>query len=247
MLLTFGNSVQAQLEMRQRPDCEATLDATGGGTDGQSFDNRTSACVVWYFSYFSNGFSALSVTVQAAPDSNGQPGTFASWTAARSFGALPMTTLTNQGTTLVGFEPWVRLRLNSATGTGRLIGRIYGYKGQVPSNYIESGIPGVVVPALVRQVQAFGEGTEISTLANTAVKATAGILNHVTVNLGAAGTIELWDATSANCTATPTGTRRGIITTVAGTLETLTYNMRMANGICVRTVTAVGNITVGFN
>lgn len=89
-------------------------------------DNRSGACLSWTFSYYSYGFSALSVIVQNAPDSNGTPGSFSTFTAAT--GSNPSTVTTFTQSTYTNYAPWVKVTLSSVTGTGALVGSLYCYK-----------------------------------------------------------------------------------------------------------------------
>lgn len=90
------------------------------------------------------------------------------------------------------------------------------------------------------------QGTNITTTTATAVKATSGFLHTVTVNTGAAGTIILFDLSSASCTGTPATNQKATITATATTLQTFTYDMNFVNGICVKASVAM-DITVSAN
>lgn len=109
-------------------------------TAGASFNATSVKCVAWTFSYFSEGFSALTVQVEYAPDSGGTPGT---WTvipvANLVSGTLPLTNIVSSNITINGYFPWMRVNLTSATGTGfinyTLVGNSYvGASSQVSSS-----------------------------------------------------------------------------------------------------------------
>jgi hypothetical protein len=89
-------------------------------------------------------------------------------------------------------------------------------------------------------------GTNVTTTAATAIKGTPGFLHTVTINTGGAGTLTIFDLGSAACTGTPATNQRATITAVAGTLQTLTYDMNFFNGICTKASVAM-DYTVSFN
>lgn len=98
-------------------------------TDGATLDNRiptTPGCNVLALEYYSKGFSALSIELQGAPDVNGSAGSFV--TVASSFvtyGANPGITLQNV-TTFNTYYPWLRVHVNSVTGTGTITYKLQG-------------------------------------------------------------------------------------------------------------------------
>lgn len=81
--------------------------------------------------------------------------------------------------------------------------------------------------------------THITGTTATAVNASAGILHTITVNLGAAGTISVFDLTAASCTGTPTTPLIAKITATATTLQTFTYDILATNGVCVQASVAM--------
>lgn len=124
------------------------------------FNNTTLQCAGWRFSYYSEGFSALSIELDGAPDSNGSPGTWAAITAATpcSFtGSNPMTATTS-GTALFSncYFPWISINVTSATGTGSIVaganglntaasntGGAAGSGGSFLSGTTDPGVPAV--------------------------------------------------------------------------------------------------------
>jgi hypothetical protein len=104
-----------------------TAAGSSGGNGAPFFDNRGSQCQTWTLSYQSYGFSAVSLQFDKAPDSTGAPGSFTVWTDLLS-GSLPLTTTTYTQITGYKYAPWVRVTLNSKTGTGRIYGSLLGYR-----------------------------------------------------------------------------------------------------------------------
>lgn len=133
----------AQTTTQINPDCVIPFGISGGsplvaaGTSttptmggGQ---NTRYGCFVWRMLYFVNGFSAVSILVQAAPDNSGVPGSWASFSGTAcgsppclTDGSNPNTSITFAATGLAGGPPWLRVTLSSATGTGGVFGVMYG-------------------------------------------------------------------------------------------------------------------------
>jgi hypothetical protein len=119
--------MNAQGNVQVQPDCIVNFQFTAVGT--QQFGNLAlTGCQVWYLTYSSTGFSALSLAVQDAPDNGGVPGSWVNWAGTVVSGSNPNTATTSAATALTGFYPWVRVNLTSATGTGRVSGTLYGWK-----------------------------------------------------------------------------------------------------------------------
>src|SRR5580765_5085836 len=95
-ILLCAESVRAQAP--RPPDCilpfsfTAASPSVSTGNRAFQYDNRGSACTTWHLVYWNNGFSALSIEVDEAPDSTagGTPGTWVTWPNLAS-GALPLT------------------------------------------------------------------------------------------------------------------------------------------------------------
>ena len=118
-------NAQQQQNVVVQPDCIATFVLSGVGT--QQINNLGAGCINWTVSYSSTGFSGLSLVVQDAPDSAGVPGAWVTF-AGTTTGSNPNTSTTSATTTLVGYYPWMRVNVTSATGVGKITGTLYGYK-----------------------------------------------------------------------------------------------------------------------
>lgn len=96
-----------------------TLDATHTSV---LFDNQTHGCYFWAISYFSSGFTALSLTFEQAPNglNSSTPGTFTTFTG------FPVSFVGDNAQTAIGFSSWVRVRLASFSGTGTITGQMVG-------------------------------------------------------------------------------------------------------------------------
>lgn len=103
-----------------------TCGQTGSFTiaaNGTALDNRlntTAGCIQFRLTYFSTGFSALSIQIEGAPDVAGAAG---SWTAIASAnvaqGTNPSTGL--QGEVMIqAYFPHIRVAVSSVTGTGTI-------------------------------------------------------------------------------------------------------------------------------
>lgn len=106
-------------------DCIVNFRFTAAGSSA-NLDNRTKGCVTWASTYTSTGFSALSITVQGAPDSSGAPGAFG--TVAAAAGSNPSTAATQASATFATYFPWMRVNLAGLTGTGSVTGTLYGWR-----------------------------------------------------------------------------------------------------------------------
>jgi hypothetical protein len=125
--LAFAASAFAQ--NKTTPDCDVPFTFTiatersqfgGCGQNGQGTWE-------WRVVYFVNGFSAVSVELQDAPDSSGAPGTWVTWAGTVTSGYSNPSTATPQGSiSATGYFPWVSVLLVSKTGTGSVSGHLYG-------------------------------------------------------------------------------------------------------------------------
>lgn len=112
------------------PNCNQTnVILTAAGT-GASFNATSVKCVAWTLSYFSEGFTVISIQIESAPDVNGVPGAWGAIAAGSiAQGTNPITSTVSGTLTVNGYFPWVRVNLVTATGTGKvnysLIGNSY--------------------------------------------------------------------------------------------------------------------------
>ena len=137
------------------PDCIVSFSFTSA-TTGVAIDNRYKGCTSWTLSYASTGFTVVSLTVQSAPDNSGVPGTWATFAGSVVTGINPNTAITQASTVLSGYEPWVRANLATATGSGTLVGALYGYREPPVTNTT------VVIPGTVTVVGPAATGTALS-------------------------------------------------------------------------------------
>jgi hypothetical protein len=87
----------------------------------------------------------------------------------------------------------------------------------------------------------------IVTATTTTVTAQGSTLVSITINGGTVGAVSLFDIGSAGCTGAPASGAFGVIVALAAnTARTLTYNLRVKNGICVVTAQAT-DVTVTYN
>ena len=111
------------------PDCQLFMSFSTAASTA-TFDNRTAACVTWTVQYTATGFTGLTLTFQSAQGAV-TPGTFGAYGGTLVTGANPMTITTGEvssfknGTVNI---PWVRMTLSGLSGTGNVVGVLYGYK-----------------------------------------------------------------------------------------------------------------------
>jgi len=139
------------------PNCnQQNFIMTAAGTvtqNGQTTNfNATSAkCVAWTFSYFSEGFSGVSIQIESAPDNAGVPGAFTIIPSANiAIGTNPLTATTFGTMTISGYFPWVRVNLTTATGTGVVNYTLVGnsYVGPASNTLASTGAAATTVKAI---------------------------------------------------------------------------------------------------
>jgi hypothetical protein len=226
LLLALLPLAQAQTNVKVAevaPDCNLwfSLSAVGNSTD---FDNRTNGCKYWTVAYVSNGFTAVSVAVRAAPDNVGAPGAYADWPGTVILGVNPNVATTQASSQLGGYYPWVCVRLGSKTGAGTVAGRLYGWREQ---GALTVAIPGTVVGYLGCNLSAAfnlaGAGsTQIVALSGTKTIRVC----HISMSTVAGEDIKLVQGTGVNCVTGPadlTGLYKNALTIALdlnGTLST---------------------------
>jgi hypothetical protein len=142
----FSISLFAQTQVVQQPLCSfnfGPLTATGAQpVNGLDFHNQ--GCMFWTFEYKSTGFSVVSIVLQGAPDMNGSPGTWVTLPGTVSIGTNPATSITGAFTAVTvsptNAAAWIRINLTTATGTGSIAGRAYGYPN-TPGGMASGGCP----------------------------------------------------------------------------------------------------------
>src|SRR5260370_24947400 len=117
----LGQSVQPQVGLNFST---AAGNAPGILPGGNGFNNQTLGCTSWVLTYNSNGFSALSMVIQSAPDAGNTPGTWVTFAGAVSSGVNPNTVTTQAQTVITGYFPWIRVNLTSVTGSGSIAGAL---------------------------------------------------------------------------------------------------------------------------
>jgi hypothetical protein len=116
-------------------DCNVYFGA-GGGTalagagNSVQFSNRAKNCYDWRISYQSQGFSAVSLIVEIAPDVAGVPGSWITFAVPEVTnpiqGVNPNINTVQASSYFRGAPAWIRARLSVATGTGTVSGILYG-------------------------------------------------------------------------------------------------------------------------
>ena len=131
--LLEAKAVHAQTQVQGTPDCQFffTFTATGQLPAGNGFDQRQQGCNTWSIVYFNSGFSAVSLTFQSAPNSNGSAG---SWTTGFPVqqtvvaGSNPQTSIAGGFLWIVGQNAFTRVQLTSKTGSGVVQGAAFGWR-----------------------------------------------------------------------------------------------------------------------
>lgn len=206
---------------------------------GFDFGPCSAACIVqfpnsiegigirnWNVEYKSTGFSAVSLTLQGAPDSSGSPGTWVTYPGTVVVGTNPLTSTTGGFMALV-VDPsntavWVRMNITSVTGTGSIHGRVYGYRN----------FPACVAPCTIAGKGGSGGGTVIPTFGTDSTAVTlssSGLtkiisngggstqirLTHISVSFASSVDFQLEYGTGTNCgtsTTALTGVYKSVLT-----------------------------------
>jgi hypothetical protein len=143
-------------ESQVQNDCFASFGMSGGfpitavGTR-VIYSNMRYPCYDWRVLYFVDGFSAVSLKVDAASDSSGSPGAWSTFPGTPADGVNPNTSAAWAATRLLGAPPWISVVLTSASGSGSITGVLYGCKqpgcssaGNPPASTSPAPCPGTV-------------------------------------------------------------------------------------------------------
>jgi len=125
-----------------RPDCVivfhfTTALQTSPTSPNNGLNNLSTGCTTWNVSFSSQGFTAVNVVLQSAPNTTaaGAPGTYVTYlnqTVTSGTNPLIGSSAGAAGFAwIVGYNPWVRVKLASATGTGTVDGVALGWS--IPS------------------------------------------------------------------------------------------------------------------
>ena len=113
--------VFGQQAITHSPDCllRFNLAATGNSAN---LDNRMVGCSTWTVSYSAYNASAVTLTMQSAPDAGNTPGTFA------GFGS-GLTSTTYASTSQTGYVPWLNVTGTfTFTAGGFVRGSVVGWR-----------------------------------------------------------------------------------------------------------------------
>lgn len=199
-LLASAYSLAAQYNFYQIPDCAFFFSFSDTGSS-VSYDNRTQGCTSWTLTYNSYGFSALSLVLQSAPNNSGSPGSWSTWAGAVSSGSNPNTAVTQAVSEFSGYFPFVRVTLNSKTGTGVVTGTVYGHKtrGASLSSLLSWTGSGYESAFICTQSAAIS----LSASGNTQVVAASGSSTvrvcHISLAMASTVDVKLVSGTGVNC------------------------------------------------
>ena len=222
------------------PDCILPFNLiTAGSTlpPSSGFNNRQVGCNIWQIQYAANGFTALTLTLQAAPDNNGAPGTWATMSATPLFGVNPNTSTTGASALLnsfgATFPPWVRVRLDAATGTGSVVGIAFGFRQAVVALTAGGGGGGgngVVVPSGCTQQQLFN----LAAAGNTRIINAGGTgtvhICEISFSTTAAEDIKITEGTGTNC-----GTGSADVTGLYKSVQSIVLDPQVTAAISTQT------------
>jgi hypothetical protein len=135
--LVYGQPGQVQVNA----DCNIAfnLTASGATTGANGFNNVPVGCNSWQIQYTNNGFSAITLAIQSAPNTSATantgvctPGSWGTLGGTATFGVNPNTNTTAASSLIqsyaTNFAPCVRVALTSATGAGNVAGILLGFR-----------------------------------------------------------------------------------------------------------------------
>lgn len=135
LAIGLGSQASAQTSSKTNvvPDCGPFFITFTGATRATPVNNIASVCSLWTLAYTANGFSALSIELDSAPDNNGTPGSWVPFAGTTITGSNPSTNIQQNQATFTGFYPWVSVNVTSVTGSGTIKAVAYGYKNSAAS------------------------------------------------------------------------------------------------------------------
>ena len=133
----------AQQQVVPEPDCIVFFHFTATGQTSPTapnagFNNLTTGCISWSVTYSNTGFSALTLTMEAAPNVSGVAGAWVTFPGSVVSGSNPNTATSFGYSTFAGYVPWARMKLNASTGTGQVDGALFGFRS--PTATISSSV-----------------------------------------------------------------------------------------------------------
>lgn len=224
LLLFFvlaAGAVRAQPIFSQ-PDCFIQVFQSAAVGVSGSFDNRGVGCVDWTVVYTSQGFAAVSLEFDSAPDSNGTPGAFVAFAGTIVSGSNPNTTLNQSLMQFNGYFPWLRLNFVSKTGTGTLTAMAFGFRPIAFNTFKTNNITqigGNNVFACTGSGQANQALFNLSSSGNQQVIPLSGtnriLICHIDLSMASSVDLKLTQGTGSNCaasTADVTGLYKNVVT-----------------------------------
>lgn len=243
--------LEAQTPVTIRQDCTVNFNLNAAGLTSAAIDNTQTGCYHWQIAYNSRGFSVLSLAVESAPNLGGTPGTWVTFAGATILsGVNPNTAITEASTEFQGYNPFVRVRLVSATGTGTVNGTLYGCR-QPGCAQASGASSGTTSDVNIKQVG----GTNVVTGGEAGALGVGGLAAAGAVPAGnpllAAGfdgtdvrniSTDATGRVNVNAAITPSGTQNVNLSQVNGTT---TVNGGQAGALGVGGLAASGAVPVG--
>jgi hypothetical protein len=220
-----------------KPDCLLYFVLTGATANSGQLDNRQVGCTTWTVAYTSSVYTALTLTVQDAPDAAGAPGAWAAFAGAVLSGVNPNVALTQAATSLSGYYPWMRVRLTGGVAAGTIRGVLYGYKEHT-TQVIMGGAVGVPVFCPLRAVLTVAGPATTQIVALAAGQSIR--VCHISMSLTGPSAVTLLESTKAACGATAaiTGSYANI-TAMALDFGLSPLTLTAATALCVNVAAAV--------
>lgn len=236
LTLVAGPLISQSIQpIMQVPECTLYFSLTAGTLNSGNFDNRFSGCSVWTVVYTNSGYTALTLTVQSAPDAAGAPGAWVPFAGNVLVGVNPNTALTQNRTVLYGYYPWMRVNLGGTVGAGTVRGTLYGFKDRSTLAIVIAGGGTGGVPTYCPNSAAFnlaGAGTTqiIAAVAGQTVR-----ICHISMAMNIPSATTIVRGTGANCavgTAAMSGVYQNVTAMALDFAESPLVGV-LANAVCI--------------
>lgn len=125
-------SAQLPPAIAQWPDCATAFTLTAANQNSVQYENTQIGCTTWAVQYSATSTgagSSLSLEFQSAPDNNGAPGTWATYSGTLVSGANPAITVGPFQATFSGYAAWIRVRMLAANNV-IIRGNLYGWRAR---------------------------------------------------------------------------------------------------------------------
>ena len=165
-----------------------------------TIDNRRGGCRYWSLSYAATtAIAAVNLEMESAPDASGAPGTWVIFPGVAMTGTNPLVTVPSGVATFTGYQPWLRVHVNSGDNAAIINGRLFGWRDQGITPVALVGVVGTPV---------FCPFSAVLTVAGPATTQILGLaagqsirVCHISMSLTGPSAVTLIESAKAACAA----------------------------------------------